>query len=149
MTDIDWKAELRKYEREFEGLPPEPSPADVRQRHLALVREDRRNEAINDSAGAWLRVLLVAALAGALQFWPYDRSCGIGLFGFLGAQAMVVLGALWATVHSWRRRVASVHVIAFALLLAGAAMAALEILPRVGYAWPDPARPAGWFCEVS
>lgn len=149
MIEIDWKAELRKYEREFEGLPPEPSPAEVHDRHLALVREERRHDEINDSAGAWLRLLLVVALAGALQFWPYARGCGIGLYEFLGAEGTVVLGALWVSMHSWRRRVASVHAIALAMMLGGAAMLSLEIMPRVGYARPDPARPAGWACGVS
>jgi anti-sigma-K factor RskA len=146
MTDIDWKAELRKFEREFEGLPPEPSPAELRERRLAEEEERRRHDAINDGASAWLRLILVIALAVAVQFWPYARVCGLGVSEFVGVEAAVILGGLWVTIHSWRRQVASAHVVAFAIVLYGVAMISLEVLPRTGYAKPDPARPARWSC---
>jgi hypothetical protein len=148
MTDIDWKTELRKYEREFVGLPPEPSPAELRERRLAEERERQRHDEINDRAGAWLRLLLVLTLSAALSAWPYARGCGAGLYGFLGAEGAVMAGGLWVAIHSWRRRVASAHAIGFVVLLGGAAMAGLEVLPRVGYARPDPTRPSQWACTV-
>ena len=148
MTEIDWKTELRKYEREFVGLPPEPTAAELRERRLAEARERRRHDEINDRAGAWLRLILVLTLAGALTVWPYARACGAGLYGFLGAECAVMAGGLWVAVHAWCRRVASGHALGFAVLLVGVAMVGLEVLPRVGYARPDPDRPVQWACAV-
>ena len=146
MSDIDWKTELRKVEREFSGLPPEPTAEQLREWRLAAEAEQRRRDELNGAVGAWTRLLLVVALAAGLYFWPYARRCGAGLFGFLGAESAVVLGGAWVAMYSWRRRAARAHVAAIATLLAGLTLVGLEVLPRVGYANPDPTRPAGWSC---
>jgi hypothetical protein len=146
MSEIDWKTELRKVEREFQGLPPEPTADEVREWRLAEEQEQRRRDELNGAAAAWTRLLLVVALTGALYFWPYARGCGAGLFGYLGAEGAVVIGGVWVAVYSWRRRTARAHATAFVLVLCGATLLAAEILPRVGYAKPDPARPASWTC---
>jgi hypothetical protein len=149
MTEIDWKAELRKYEREFDGLPPEPTAAELRDRRLAEDRAERRREEINGAAGAWLRLCLVIALAGAIRFWPYPRVCGMGLDVFLAAEGAVVLGGVWVAISAWRRRAAWAHALAIVVLLWGAGLISAELLPRVGYAKPDPARPASWACPAT
>ena len=146
MTQIDWNSELRKVEREFEGLPPEPTSEELRTWRLTEEREQRRRDAVNGAMGAWTRLLLVIALAGGLYFWPYARACGVGLYGYVGAEGAVILGGMWVAIYSWRRRAARAHATAFVLVLAGMALVGLEVLPRVGYARSDPARSAGWAC---
>jgi hypothetical protein len=148
MSDIDWKTELRKVEREFSGLPPEPTAEQLREWRLAAEAEQRRRDELNGAVGAWTRLFLVATLAAGLYFWPYARRCGPGLYGFIGAECAIVLGGAWVAVYSWRRCAARAHVAAFAILLAGLALLALEVLPRVGYAKPDPARPVEWRCAA-
>lgn len=148
MTEIDWKKELRKYDREFQGLPPEPTAADVRQARLTEEREQRRRDEASDAVGAWARLLLVAALAGALSFWPYARGCGVGLYGYLGAVGAVVVGGIWVGIYSWQRQAPRAHAAAFVMVLCAATLVAIEVLPRVGYAKPDPARPATWSCAT-
>ena len=39
MSEIDWNVELRKIEREYDGLPPEPSANALRARRAAELRE--------------------------------------------------------------------------------------------------------------
>ena len=56
MGEINWLTELRKIEREFDGLPPEPTPTELRARRAAEQRAERlRRE----------RAMLVGVLARA------------------------------------------------------------------------------------
>jgi hypothetical protein len=88
----------------------------------------------------------VIALAAGLYYWPYARSCGLGLYGYVGAECAVIVGGLWVMVYSWRRRAGRAHTTAFLVALVGVALVAVEVLPRIGYAMPDPARPPAWGC---
>jgi hypothetical protein len=146
MSEMDWKAELRKTEREFSGLPPEPTAEEIRLWRIEEEAEQRRRDALNGAVGAWTRLLLVIALAAGLYFWPYARACGAGLDAFLGAEGAVVIGGVWVAWYSWRRLAARAHIASFVVALAGIAMIALEVLPRVGYAKPNPLQPATWVC---
>lgn len=146
MTEIDWKSELRNIERQFDGLPPEPTPEELRAWRLAEEREQRRRDEVNGAVGAWTRLFLVATLAVSLYYWPYGRVCGPGLYGLVGAEGLVVVGGMWVTAYSWQRRAARAHAAAFVLALAGAGLISMEVLPRNGYARPDPTRPGGWAC---
>ena len=144
MSEVDWSAELRRIERQFDGLPPEPNAEALRARRISQelqVKQDRERSA---RIGTGLRLVLVASLAGALAAWPYERSCGLGLYAWLGAQGTVALGGLWVSVHSWRNRMAKTHAIALAIALAGIALVAAEALPRTGYA---SVRAPGWECR--
>jgi hypothetical protein len=145
---IDWKRELRKTEREYSGLPPEPTAEDIRNWRIAEEAEQRRRNALNSAVGAWTRLFLVVALAGALYFWPYARTCGAGLYGFVSAEGAVAIGGAWVAVYSWHRRAGLAHAAAFAMVLVGLALVALEVLPRIGYANADPTRPPRWACAV-
>lgn len=146
MNVIDWDSELKKIEREFDGLPPDNSPADVRERRAAERRaKDRENQRAAE-LGAWGRLLLVATLGVALHWWPYARSCGEGLYMFLAAEAMLALGGLWVVTATWRARMPKTHALAMAVTLWGIALLAVETLPRIGYAKADPGRPVGWRC---
>ena len=69
----DWSTQLKKIEREFEGLPPEPSPA---YKKLQSEEERRAQERAQQRAamfGGGARLILVFALFVALALWPYER----------------------------------------------------------------------------
>ena len=146
MTAIDWSAELRKIEREYDGLPPEPSADQMRIRRDAERRATERKRDSANTIGAAVRLSLVVALAASLAFWPYARQCGDGLFAYVSAAGMIVVGALWAAVWTWRARLPRMHLLTMAVLIWGVVLVGLELLPRVGYAKADAARPAAWWC---
>ena len=146
MSEIDWNVELRRIEREFDGLPPEPSAAALRARKAAEQRAREEAEARLAGFGAIARVALVASLAGALWWWPYGTSCGPHLAGFLGAQSMIVVGGLAAAVHCWRHRLAVMHSVALVLVLGGLALLGAQVLPRLGYATVVGVDSTAWQC---
>ena len=142
----DWSIQLKKLEREFQGLPPEPSAAF---RKLQSEEERRAQERGRQRAalvGVFARLILVAAVAVALVFWPYDNQCGLGLFGFLGAEAVIVVGGVWVAITSWRARLPRMHLVSLAITLAGLVAIAAEVLPRTGYAAVDPKNPPHFSC---
>ena len=148
MSEIDWPTELRKIEREFDGLPPEPTPTELRAQ-LEAERLVELQYGPRAAVGAWVRLCLVAALGAALYVWPYSRACGTGLFAFTGAACVVVLGGIWAAASAWLRRAARAHVWSLVVLAWGIALVAAEVLPRVGYAQVDPANPPQLWCSAS
>ena len=82
--------------------------------------------------GVWIRTALGAVLAGALTLWPY-RFCGLALAGYLGASAVVAIAGVWAAHASWRRRMGIAHVVGISVVFVGLTLAALQLLPRLGY----------------
>lgn len=86
--------------------------------------------------GVWARVALAAILFGAMTQWPYAR-CGFALLAYLAGVLVVLVAGGWAGYAAWRRRMGRAHAIAIALLFAGLALGALQVLPRVGYAPVD------------
>ena len=149
MSQIDWSAELRKIEREYDGLPPEPSAEALRIRRDAERRAKQRKLDEAAALGALGRLVLVVALGVALDFWPYPRECGPGLFAFMGSAGVIVVGGLWAAVATWRGRLPGTHALAIVAMLWGMVLLAAETLPRVGYAKVDPDRPPVWWCGGS
>ncbi|HEX7121510.1 MAG TPA: hypothetical protein VF178_04000 [Gemmatimonadaceae bacterium] len=146
MTGIDWKRELRKIEREFDGLPPEPSPAEVRAKRAAERRELQRKEERKAKIGVWVRLVLVTVLGIAMLLWPYSRTCGRELFTYLGAGAMVTIGGLWVATITWRLRMARIHGVAMLIAFWGVVLLGNEVLLRTGYARVDPVNPPTWWC---
>lgn len=143
MSEVDWKSKLREIEREYDGLPPEPSPSAQRAKKMA-------EQAAKDRVSRrWVlvRVVLVLALSVGIVFWPYEAGCGIGLGGYLAAIATVALGGIWIAVLSWRHRMPVTHAVSMLVLIWGLAILARETLPRIGYARPDAAR-AAWRCPA-
>lgn len=141
MSGVDWKTKLREIEREYDGLPPEPSPSAQRVKRMA-------EQAAKDRVSRrWVLVrgVLVIALSVAIVFWPYDARCGLGLSGYLAAIATVALGGIWIAALTWRHRMAVTHAVSMLVVAWGLAVLARETLPRVGYARPDAAR-AAWRC---
>lgn len=143
----DWDAELKKVDKVLEGVSDEallPAKAADSPREKAQIVEKQRS---TKTLGVMLRLLLAVALGVGIVFWPYDTRCGLGLFGYLAATAMVSITGLWSAVWTWRHRSARGHALSLLLVAWGGVLAAREILPRTGYATPTEARPAIWFCE--
>jgi hypothetical protein len=146
MVDDHWATQLKKIEREFEGLPPEPSPAFQK---LQSEEERRAKErALTRAAviGSSARLILVLALGAALVMWPYSRACGSGWFAYLGVEGMIVAGGVWVGITTWRARLAKLHVLSLFVVLAGLVLVAAEVLPRIGYAVSDPLHPPEIWC---
>jgi len=95
--------------------------------------------------GVWARLIAVAILSGAILWWPYGRSCGLGLAAYLAATAMIIVGGLWVVACTWICRMARTHAIAMLLALWGVGLIAVEVLPRVGYAKDQ----AAWLCGAT
>ena len=148
MSEIDWKTELRKIEREYDGLPPEPSPALARAQKAAALRAKQQTQERFALVAAWARLLLVAGLAAALWWWPYAHACGVDLGAFLGAQGMVLVGGIWAAVYTWRHRLALTHGVAVLLAVAGLALLTVQVLPRAGYARISGVQADAWRCAL-
>ena len=145
MTGIDWSAQLKKIERQFDGLPAEASESELR----AQRENERRQRKARDGDavfGAVSRVVLVLSLGLAMAVWPYDRACGAGLLGYLAASAAIVAGGFWATVGTWRRQAPVLHALALLAMAWGVVLITAQVLPRVGYAKVDPANGPAWRC---
>ena len=148
MTEINWATELKKIEREYDGLPPEPTPRELNARRAAERRQQEMERNLALRIGAWTRALLVFALATALNFWPYFRDCGVGLFAYVGAESVVALGGLWMVVWTWSARMPRAHVVAVVMTLWGVGLLADQALPRIGYAKVEAPTPPGWLCSA-
>jgi hypothetical protein len=98
-----------------------------------------------DLLGPWARLLLGLALGTMIAWWPYPRSCGFPLIGYLGAILTIMLAGGWAAVSSWRYRASLAHIISLILVFYGIMLGAAELLPRTGYAVDH----ATWECEES
>lgn len=146
MPQDDWSVQLKKIEREFEGLPPEPSLA---YKKLQSEEQRRAQERVQQRAamiGGGARLVLVAALGVALAFWPYENACGSGLAGYLAVEVVIIVGGLWVAISTWRARLPKMHILSLLIVLTGLLLVAIEVLPRVGYASVDPKHPPQFGC---
>ncbi len=146
MPDNDWSSQLKKIEREFEGLPPEPSPAFKKLQSEEERRAQERARQRVAMIGAGARLILVFALFGALLVWPYANDCGGGLFSYLGVEAVIVAGGLWVAFTTWRARLPKMHTLSLLIILVGLILIAADVLPRTGYASVDPKHPPQLWC---
>jgi hypothetical protein len=130
----DWDRELANIDKAIakQGPTPPGAPptAGGAPRSPAGVAPPRRRSV----ALAWFWVLLAVALAAALPLWPYEKSCGLQLFFFLGAAGVTMLVGLLGALSSWAHRRGFAHLLALSVLAWAGIMAAREVLPRVGYA---------------
>lgn len=146
MAQDDWSVQLKKIEREFDGLPPEPSAA---MKKLQSEEERRAQERVQQRAamiGGGARLILVFALFAALIIWPYERECGVRFFEYLGVEAVIVVGGLWVAFTTWRYRLPKMHTLSLLIILTGLVLIAAELLPRIGYAAVDPKHPPHFSC---
>jgi hypothetical protein len=88
-------------------------------------------------------VLLGLALGVMMGGWPYLRTCGLPLAGYLGAVVTVTLSGGWAASAAWKYRAGLAHVVSLIIMFYGVLLAAAELLPRTGYASDR----ATWGCE--
>lgn len=146
MPDNDWSTQLKKIEREFDGLPPEPSPAFKKMQSEEERRAQERTQQRAAMIGAGARLILVFALFGALIIWPYAKECGAGWFGYVGTQAVIVAGGLWVAFTTWRYRLPKMHALSLLIILVGLGLIAAQVLPRIGYASVDPRNPPQMWC---
>jgi len=142
----DWSVQLKKIEREFNGLPPEPSPAFKKMQSEEERRAQERAQQRAAMIGAGARLVLVFALYTALAIWPYDNQCGSGLLGYLAVETVIVVGGVWVAFTTWRYRLPKMHTLSLFIVLAGLLLIAAEVLPRVGYAAVDPKHPPRFSC---
>jgi hypothetical protein len=119
-----------------EHQPRERTPTPVPRRSASPVARPRSAEVPTrrDHIALWARALLGIVLGGTMTQWPYHYDCGLPLLEYLGAVAMVIVAGAWVAVASWRLRNPPAHILALLLILWGIALAAGQILPRVGYA---------------
>ena len=120
------------------GAKPEPEPRPQtrapKPRATPPPARRRTDPTRRDLAALWARVALGVVFGVMITQWPYAHACGLGLLQYLGAVAMVMATGTWIAVASWSRRHVPGHSLALLLILWGIALAAYEILPRVGYA---------------
>ncbi|HWL39153.1 MAG TPA: hypothetical protein VNO75_02865 [Gemmatimonadaceae bacterium] len=138
MSENDWSTQLKKIEREFEGLPPDPSPAVMRMQSESERLNQQRAEERSASLGAAARLFLVLALGAAISLWPYAHECGVGLLTYIGVELMLIVGGVWVATYSWRHRLPRIHILSLVVALGGLVLVAMEVLPRTGYAAVDP-----------
>lgn len=146
MASSNWDKELAKIDKQLESLSDE---ALLPAKPNASPAEKVEAKAIQRATTTWgvmLRLLLATALGVGMFFWPYPARCGGGLFAYLAATGVLVAAGGWSALWSWRHRSGRAHVLSLLLVLWGGTLAAMEILPRIGYAIPTEAHPAAWMC---
>ena len=147
MTDRNWDAELKKIDRQLESVsdeamyPAKTAKGAQAQAQVAAVQKS------TSTWGVFLRLTLTVALGVGMVFWPYSARCGLGLAGYLGAVTVLAVGGVWSAVWTWKHRAAKAHTLSLLLVMWGLLLASLDVLPRVGYAVPTAAHPAGWACK--
>ena len=146
MPASNWDKELAKIDKQLESLsdeallPAKPGASPVEKVEAKAIQRE------TSTLGVMLRLLLATALGVGMFFWPYSARCGAGLFGYLGAVGVLMAAGTWSAIWSWRHRSSRAHMLSLLLVLWGGTLAAMEILPRIGYAIPTEAHPAAWMC---
>ena len=146
MPDRDWNSELKKIDRRLESVSDDallPAPRDASPELQARFAEERRT---TNTFGVFARLSLSVLLGVGMLFWPYSARCGVGLAAYLGATGAVIAGGIWSSVWTFRHRAGRAHTLALLIVVWGLVLAAIEVLPRVGYATPTPDHPAIWSC---
>jgi hypothetical protein len=152
MPERDWAKEMKKIDRQLESISDEalfPTKAGATKgpKAAAAQAENLEKQRTTSTLGVFLRLLLSVALGVGIYFWPYDARCGFGLFGYLAAVGVVTASGIWSAVWTWRHRSARGHTLSLLLILWGATLGAMEVLPRIGYAKTDALHPATWTCR--
>jgi hypothetical protein len=164
MSDRNWDAEMKKIDQQLAsltddqlrprapsapvsaaGAPPRSLPAGATSPSVASPAPPA------SAGGAWwayLRAALALGGVAGLVLWPYARSCGRFGIAYLAGAGVVGLLGVWTTVGAWRRRAALAHLLGLAAIATAGTLAALEVLPKVGYAIPSAAHGATWQCDA-
>ena len=146
MAGNDWDAELKKIDKQLESLSDDEL-LSAGEAKTPAQREKRQVEPRETSTiGVFGRLVLATALGVGMLFWPYAARCGVGLFAYLAATAVVIGAGVWTSVWTWRHRSGKAHLLSLLLIVWGGVLGAIEVLPRVGYAKPTAVHPAYWMC---
>ena len=145
MSEINWSEELRKIEREYDGLPPARTRTQIRMQKVQEIISKGRFEERLSMIGIWTRLVLVGALGTALFWWPYGNACGFPLMTFLASYVVVITGGLAVAARTWRDRLVRPFVGAALVVVAAWTVVAVHTLPRLGY--PTVANRAQWVCR--
>ena len=156
MADRDWEKELAKIDKQLASLPDEAlMPAAPEKAAKGTTRGARGSPAPapseprpTTSFGVFARLTLALAVGIAMAFWPYPSRCGLGLIGYLGAVGVMTAGGVWASIWTWRHRASRAHLVSLAITVWGVLLGSLEILPRIGYAFPTDKHPGTWSCSA-
>ena len=150
MTERNWDKELAKIDKQLSSIPDDQLLQKTAAPAGAAAPGRGGQAAVPAAVGApskWgvvFRVGLAVALATGVPFWPYASRCGVGLVGYLATISVILAAGTWAAVSTWRARSGRAHLLALTVIAWGITLAAVEILPRIGYA-RDAARVA-WMC---
>lgn len=146
----DWDAKMKQIDKQLESMSDSALiPAASAGAPAAVRAEVAVERATTKTWGAFLRLALATSLGVGILFWPYPARCGVGLAAYLVAIGAVTIGGLWSSVWTWRHRTSRAHTLSLLLVLWGLVLAAVEVMPRTGYAKPDANRPAGFTCSVT
>jgi hypothetical protein len=145
MSTKDWDSELKKIDRMLEGASDEALlPAKTAKTPEARAEAVAKQKSTT-TLGVMARLLLAVSLGVGMVFWPYEAKCGLALAGYLAAVGVLIGAGVWSAIWTWRHRSSRGHVLSLLLILWGGVLGAIEVLPRIGYAKPDPTR-VGWIC---
>jgi hypothetical protein len=147
MAANNWDRELAKIDKQLESISDEALMPTKEAKTPAAKAQVKEKQDKTSTLGVMLRLVLAVTLGVAMLFWPYEARCGVGLAAYLGAVAAVVGAGVWTSIWTWRHRTGKAHLLSMLLILWGGVLGAIEILPRVGYAKPNPAHPAEWVCK--
>lgn len=161
MSERDWDAELRKIDEEMARQASRPAPARPLPSATPAPSAAAQGGGFSGvpagfgasaapattNFGVYARLTLAVAIGVGIIFWPYANRCGLGLAGYLGAVGAVIVSGAWSAVWTFRHRAARAHFLALLLVLWGLILAAIDVLPRIGYAKPTTDHPAVWACE--
>jgi len=147
MAGTDWDKEMKKIDKQLESISDDALISTSSAKAPAEKAKVAAVQRTTSTFGVFARLMLAVALGLGMLFWPYSARCGPGLFAFLFASGMVVVGGVWSAVWTWRHRSAQAHVLSLLLIVWGLVLAGLEILPRTGYVTPTAQHPATWMCS--
>jgi hypothetical protein len=162
MPDRDWDKELAKVDKQLASLSDEALLTEGRGKGEAgkggkasagkapaTLSADTGDVTTGFPWGMYARLTLAVLLGVGMVVWPYERRCGIGLAGYLAAVVVVIASGVWSSVWTFRHRASRSHTLSLLIILWGLVLGSIEVLPRIGYAKPDPTHPAGWSCPAS
>jgi len=144
----DWDKQMAEIDRLMaKSGPPAASPPSGAPANAQATPATPRREAPSMVAsagpmamtrggllGLWALALMGPLGAASLAIWPYAKGCGTMLAVYLVGVAAVAGAGIWTMRAGWVARRGLPHLLGLATLLAALGLAALEILPRVGYA---------------
>jgi hypothetical protein len=138
-------AQLPGLQQSGRGAPRDDIPRPIQHSFVSTTSSGSATANPGEALGAWIRLILALSLGMMMAGWPYLRSCGLPLLGYLAAVGTVMWAGAWAAMAAWRSRSALAHVLSLAVILYGLLLSLAEFLPRTGYATHH----ATWQCAES